>query len=40
MRVMERIDPQEKTRGTEDGPIPRRVVFVTGGMGIAVCVER
>ena len=33
MRVMERIEEQEQSDRRRDQPVPRRVVFVTGGMG-------
>ena len=33
MQVMERAKEEEKTRRTDGSPVPRRVVFVTGGMG-------
>jgi acetoacetyl-CoA reductase len=33
MQVMERVRQEEKPDGTEAHPVPRRVVFVTGGMG-------
>jgi len=33
MRVMERARPQENAGGADSQPVPRRVVFVTGGMG-------
>src|SRR3972149_3772506 len=33
MRVMERARDQEKSDGAGVHPVPRRVVFVTGGMG-------
>ena len=33
MRVMDRAEQQEKAGTLEGKPVPRRVVFVTGGMG-------
>jgi acetoacetyl-CoA reductase len=33
MQVMDRARQEEKTDGTGTNPVPRRVVFVTGGMG-------
>ena len=33
MRVMERVQQQENTGSVESQPVPKRVVFVTGGMG-------
>src|ERR1700675_5047519 len=33
MRVMERVIQEEQTDGVGLRPVPRRVVFVTGGMG-------
>jgi acetoacetyl-CoA reductase len=33
MRVMERVQPQEKSGTEQDQPVPGRVVFVSGGMG-------
>jgi len=33
MRVMERAQPQENAGRADGQPVPRRVVFVTGGMG-------
>jgi acetoacetyl-CoA reductase len=33
MRVMERVEEEQKAEGLGTGPVPKRVVFVTGGMG-------
>jgi acetoacetyl-CoA reductase len=33
MHVMERVKEEEKANGVGMSPVPRRVVFVTGGMG-------
>ena len=33
MEVMDRLKQEEKSAGTGAGPVARRVVFVTGGMG-------
>ena len=33
MRVMERVKEEQKAEGLGTGPVPKRVVFVTGGMG-------
>ena len=33
MRVMDRVKEEQKAEGLGTGPIPKRVVFVTGGMG-------
>jgi acetoacetyl-CoA reductase len=33
MRVMERVKEEQKAEGLGTGPVPKRVVFVSGGMG-------
>jgi acetoacetyl-CoA reductase len=33
MQVMERVKEEQKTEGLGTSPVPKRVVFVTGGMG-------
>jgi acetoacetyl-CoA reductase len=33
MRVMERVKEEQEAEGLGTGPVPKRVVFVTGGMG-------